>query len=134
MQGLSRAQKQLSKALLELNEDAMLLEELDGFVAGLLVCPELIPPSDWLPLIWNREGGDDPVFDNLAHANKVMGLVKEHYNDAEILVKMWALARRLTATVQGDEGESYDASGNAMQPVANASSASVANRRWWKFW
>jgi uncharacterized protein len=81
MQGLSRAQKQLSKALLELGEEAMLLEELDGFVAGLLVCPEMIPPSDWLPLIWNSEGGDDPVFDNLAHANKVMGLVKEHYND-----------------------------------------------------
>jgi uncharacterized protein len=81
MQGLSRAKKQLASALLDLHEDAMLLEELDGFVAGLLVCPEMIPPSDWLPLIWNREGGDDPVFENLAHANKVMGLVKEHYND-----------------------------------------------------
>jgi uncharacterized protein len=39
----------------------------------------MIPPSAWPPLVWNG-GGDHPVFDNLVHANKVMGLVKEHYN------------------------------------------------------
>jgi uncharacterized protein len=80
MQGLSRKQKQLSEALLNLHEDAMLLEEFDGFVAGLLVCPETIPPSAWLPIVWNREGGDEPVFDDLAHGNRVMRLVMEHYN------------------------------------------------------
>jgi uncharacterized protein len=80
MQGLSRKQKQLSEALLNLHEDAMLLEELDGFVTGLLVCPETIPPSAWTPFVWNREGGDEPVFENLAHANRVMRLVMEHYN------------------------------------------------------
>ena len=81
MQGLSRAQRQLSKALLELGEEAMLLEELDGFVAGILVCPELIPPRDWVPHVWNSEGNPDPPFQDFAHANKVMGLVMEHYND-----------------------------------------------------
>src|SRR5258708_22048016 len=81
MPGLSRHIKQLDEELLDLGEEAMLLEELDGFVAGLLVCPELILPGDWMPLVWNSEGGDDPAFDNLAHANQVMGLVREHYND-----------------------------------------------------
>ena len=57
MEGLSRKEQQLSDALLDLGEDAMVLEELDGFVAGILVCPEMIPPSDWLPLVWNSEGG-----------------------------------------------------------------------------
>jgi uncharacterized protein len=33
----------------------MLLEELDGFIAGLLVCPELIKPSEWLPVVVARE-------------------------------------------------------------------------------
>ena len=83
MQGLSRSKKRLSEALLDLHEDAMLLEELDGFVAGLLVCPEMIPPSVWLPLVWNREGGEW-AFEDLAHANKVMGLVMEHYNDVAL--------------------------------------------------
>jgi hypothetical protein len=32
--------------------------------------------------------------------------------DPEILKKMWSLAQRLDALVQGDEGEIYDASGN----------------------
>src|SRR5260370_31737595 len=81
MQGLSRAQKQLSNALLELGEEAMLLEELDGFVAGLLVCTELILPRDWMPRVWNSEHNPDRVFQNFAHANKVMGLVMDHYND-----------------------------------------------------
>jgi yecA family protein len=57
----------------------MLLEELDGFIAGLLVCPELIMPSEWLPVVWGSEG-DEPAFDSLDHANRVLGLVMEHYN------------------------------------------------------
>jgi uncharacterized protein len=84
MEGLSRKEQQLSDALLDLGEDAMVLEELDGFVAGILVCPEMIPPSDWLPLVWNSEGSSDPVFKNLAHANKVMGLVMEYYNQVAL--------------------------------------------------
>jgi uncharacterized protein len=38
--------EQLEKELLALGEATMLLEELDGFVAGLIVCPELIKPSE----------------------------------------------------------------------------------------
>jgi uncharacterized protein len=82
MRGLSRTERQLEKALRELNEEAMLLGELDGFIAGILVCPELILPSDWMPLVWNHEGNPDGVFRDLAHANKVMGLVMDHYNNA----------------------------------------------------
>ena len=84
MEGLSRKEQQLSDALLDLGEDAMVLEELDGFVAGILVSPEMIPPSDWLPLVWNSEGSSDPVFKDLAHANKVMGLVMEYYNQVAL--------------------------------------------------
>ena len=84
MEGLSRKEQQLSDALLDLGEDAMVLVELDGFVAGILVCPEMIPPSDWLPLVWNSEGSSDPVFKDLAHANKVMGLVMEYYNQVAL--------------------------------------------------
>jgi uncharacterized protein len=81
MPGLSRRIKQLERELLALGEETMLIEELDGFVAGLLVCPDLIKPGEWLPIIWNRDGGDQqPAFDNLDHANRVLGLIMEHYN------------------------------------------------------
>ena len=55
--------------------------DADGFVAGLLVCPELIKPSEWLPVVWGSEEGDEPAFDSLDHLNRVLGLVMEHYND-----------------------------------------------------
>ena len=35
--------------------DAMTVGELDGFVTGLLVVPSLVPPSDWLPVVWGSE-------------------------------------------------------------------------------
>src|SRR5436309_7334125 len=81
MSGLSRRLKQLDEELLALGEATMLLEELDGFIAGLLVCPDLIKPGEWLPIIWNRDSADQqPAFDNLDHVNRVLGLVMEHYN------------------------------------------------------
>lgn len=30
-------------------DSPMTLSELDGYVTGLLACPDLIPPSEWLP-------------------------------------------------------------------------------------
>src|SRR5260370_14427651 len=58
MSGLSRRLKQLDEELLALGEETMLLEELDGFIAGLLVCPDLIKPGEWLPIVWNRDSAD----------------------------------------------------------------------------
>ena len=77
----SRHLKQLGHELLALGEETMLIEELDGFFAGLLVCPDLIKPGEWLPIVWDRDNADlEPAFDNLDHANRVLGLIMEHYN------------------------------------------------------
>ncbi len=46
-----------------------------------LICPDLIKPSEWLPVVWGSEGEDEPAFDSLDHLNRVLGLVMEHYND-----------------------------------------------------
>jgi len=81
MQKEPRHLRQLERDLLALGEDAMLLEELDGFIAGLLVCPEMIKPSEWLPVVWGNDGEDDPAFDNIDHLNRVLGLVMDYYND-----------------------------------------------------
>jgi uncharacterized protein len=81
MPGRSRHLKQLKHELLALGEETMLIEELDGFFAGLLVCPDLIKPGEWLPIVWNRDNADlEPAFNNLDHANRVLGLIMEHYN------------------------------------------------------
>ncbi len=49
-------------------EEVMTLEELDGYVAALIVCPEIIPPSEWLPGIWGSEG----VFADADEANEII--------------------------------------------------------------
>jgi len=61
-----------------LADDVMLLSELDRFLAGVAVCPELILPSEWTPAIWGESG---PVFDNEQQATEVLGLIMEQYND-----------------------------------------------------
>ena len=58
-------------------EDAMSLSELDGFLAGVIVCPDLIRPSEWVPLVWGSEG---PVFDNEKHAQQMLNILMSHYN------------------------------------------------------
>jgi len=60
------------------DEDAMLLSELDGFLAGVIVCPDLIQPSEWLAVVW---GGEAPQFDSQDHAQTILDLIMGHYND-----------------------------------------------------
>lgn len=83
MQSIPRDLKQLEKELAGLPDDCepMLISEVDGFIAGILVCPDLIMPGEWLPMVWG--GGDDdaaPVFESAKHVEKLVGLVMAHYN------------------------------------------------------
>ena len=59
--------------------DAMLLSELDGFLTGIIVSPEAIPPSEWLPAIWGGDGGE-PAFTSKNDLEEFFGLVLNHYN------------------------------------------------------
>lgn len=54
----------------------MLLSELDGFLAGVVICPEIILPSEWLPVALDPDEEGDPV---LEHENDVQ-LILRHYN------------------------------------------------------
>jgi uncharacterized protein len=72
---------ELELALLDLDEGAMVLEELDGFIAGLLVCPELIPPGEWFARAMGLSKSQPSPFTGLDHANDVLGLVMDYYND-----------------------------------------------------
>jgi hypothetical protein len=50
--------------------------EVDGYLTGIAVSPDMIPPSDWLPVIW---GGGEPEFTGIEEASRVLGLVLRHY-------------------------------------------------------
>ena len=60
------------------SDDCMMLSELDGFLAGIIVCPDLIMPSEWMPVIW---GSESPVFETMEEAGAVNGAIMWFYND-----------------------------------------------------
>ena len=59
---------------------AMNLEQLDGFLSALICCPDLVPPSEYLPEIWggNIVLGDQfsaqPIFEDF------LSLIMRHWN------------------------------------------------------
>ncbi len=75
--------------------DGMLLSEFDGFCAGLVVCPEVIMPGEWLPYVW---GTSTEPLETLEDVQAVNDLVMRHYND---------VARSLTPPAM-DYGPLYD--------------------------
>lgn len=70
----------LNRILLDLPDDSdgMLLSEFDGFVVSLIVCPELISPGEWLPVVLGKDQGLD--FDSMQAAQKTMDAIMGHYN------------------------------------------------------
>jgi uncharacterized protein len=58
--------------------DSMGLSDLDGFLTGLAVGPELVEPSAWLPLIW---GGDEPEFPTPEEGEAIVGIIMARYNE-----------------------------------------------------
>lgn len=59
-------------------DDTMMLSELDGFLTGLVVGPELIMPSEWMPMIWGEAGVD---FEDDSDADSVLSLIMNRYNE-----------------------------------------------------
>jgi uncharacterized protein len=59
-------------------EDCMQLSDLDGFLTGIAIGPELIVPSEWLSAVW---GGDEPAFESIEQAQTVIGTIMGRYNE-----------------------------------------------------
>jgi len=59
-------------------DECMQLSDLDGFLTGIVVGPELIMPSEWLPVLW---GGDPPVFQNDQMATLILGAIMGRYDE-----------------------------------------------------
>jgi uncharacterized protein len=58
-------------------KSAMSPMELDGYLTGIVVSPDLLLPSRWLDRIW---GENEPTFDNLDQLQTVIAAVMDHYN------------------------------------------------------
>jgi uncharacterized protein len=68
--------------------ECMDVSQLDGFLAGVVIGPEMIVPSEFLPVVW---GGAQPEFADAAEAEAILGSILGRYNE---------LAEGLDATPQ----------------------------------
>jgi uncharacterized protein len=72
-----------------LPEACMDLEMLDGFLAAVVVGPEAIAPSEWLPfaLGFLDEGDEEPVFRDEREGERILQLVMRYYNSIAIVLQ-----------------------------------------------
>ncbi|RDJ19744.1 hypothetical protein DWF00_27435 [Bosea caraganae] len=107
---------------------------LDGFAetivgGGAVLRIESRGLSVWRAYSHNGINGDMAWFDW-----SVSGSIIVKNPDMEILGKMWRIAQALSAKVEGDEGEIYDASGAVIDAPPHFSRNLGRKRPWWKFW
>src|SRR5215210_567487 len=57
--------------------ECMLLSDLDGFLTGIAIGPEVVMPGEWLPHVW---GGEEPVFDDHLQASAILGTIMGRCN------------------------------------------------------
>ena len=74
---------------------SMGLSDLDGFLTGLVVGPEVVRPAEWMKLVW---GEDEPEFETPEHADAVLGTIMARYNEISIA---WTVTRRLSTRCSG---------------------------------
>ena len=86
--------EKLEELLSALPGEPMLASPLDGFVAGLLVCPALVLPSEWLPEVWGADATVDPapVFETEQQAKDVAGLAVADLASGQVKADRQAVA------------------------------------------
>ena len=62
----------------------MLLSDLDGFLTGIVVGPELIPQSEWMSAIW---GGEEPEFESEQQMRTILGTITGRFNEIAAIME-----------------------------------------------
>ena len=59
-------------------KNGMMLSDLDGFLTGIAIGPELVMPSEWLPIVWGEE---EPTFADETEAKVILGSIMARFNE-----------------------------------------------------
>lgn len=84
-------------------------ETLDGFFAALACCPDLIMPSEYLPVIQSGQTEDgDLDFESLEEAQRFMTLVNQHWNHVNHQLNEGEVYLPLTLQAERDDYSGND--------------------------
>jgi len=64
----------------ETPEEYMDISTLDGFLTGLVIGPDTIMPSRWLPVVWGETEEDEMGWESKEKTDRILGLVMRLYN------------------------------------------------------
>jgi uncharacterized protein len=97
--------EELEDLLFELpdTDEAMLLSELDGYLAGLLVSPHPVAQGDWLKSIWGA--GDEAFPDDRTQSDRLVSLVLARKAEIAVALLQGDLAYRPLFDVDERNGE-----------------------------
>ena len=70
----------LEDMLFEIDEDALTIPELHGFLSAIIIGPEVVQPGVWLPYVFNSEE-EMPAFSSIEEANDICGAFIGLYNE-----------------------------------------------------
>jgi uncharacterized protein len=62
------------------NPDTLTLEGMDGLFCALIAGPDLILPSEYLPVVWGGDLPNHSAFTDLAQVNVFLQLITRHWN------------------------------------------------------
>ena len=96
----------------EAPETCMDISTFDGFLAAVVLNPDVILPSRWLPWVWDMDNGEEsPEFDTLDEASRISNLIMRHYNMVATTINEGRFGPLLFELSQPDGSEFYDAEG-----------------------
>lgn len=75
-------QKELDQFLLSeaTSDKTMMLDTLDGYLTALVLGPDTVKTSEWLPGIWGPSTKDEPAFETMEQAQRILTLIMRQMN------------------------------------------------------
>jgi hypothetical protein len=106
---------------------------LDGFAEVERGSESTIRITDPSMAVWTSYSGNGDG-GNFAWMCLFHGSVQVKNADEEIRRKMWTIAEKMSARLQGDEGEFYGKDGLQIPEYPTAKIELRQPKPWWKFW
>jgi uncharacterized protein len=78
---------------------------LDGFLTGVLLQPEVVAPSEWLPLVFDADGGDISLPGDGAQASRAIELIMRRYNELAACIVAREFFDPIVFEVDDERGE-----------------------------
>ena len=66
------------------SEHAMTLDALHGYLTAIVIGPESISPSEWLPAVWGPSAEDAPAFQSDKERQRIESLIMRFMNEIAI--------------------------------------------------